>query len=223
MLQAEISIYIVVYIYIFFKEKPCGKWEIDILGCLGMILYEGYMEGVWMENANLLSAIPVSGRLFTRRSNFLNFHKTIDHWLCTHWTAAFTARPPRMGSTTCNTIFQVSNRAIRCILERSGSGLEAAGRILYEFAYHQLRDSGNTGMYSYFPMKFMQRVAWFALIRQIFWRTTCSVSDRHIFHKYFGRNGVNRRQNLGIYGNPSQNRQSHSKSTRNKNIGNLLS
>ena len=30
-----------------------------------------------MENANLLSAIPVSGRLFTRRSNFPDFHKRL--------------------------------------------------------------------------------------------------------------------------------------------------
>ena len=101
-------------------------------------------------------------------------------------------------------------------------GLEAAGRILYEFAYHQLGDSGNAGMYyySYFPMKFIQPVAYFALIRQVSWRATCRVSDRHIFHEYFCRNGVNRGQNLKIYGNTSQNRQSHSKSTRSKNIRN---
>ena len=30
-----------------------------------------------MENADVLSAIPVSGRLFTRRSNFLNFHERL--------------------------------------------------------------------------------------------------------------------------------------------------
>jgi hypothetical protein len=45
--------------------------------------------------------------------------------------------------------------------------MEAAGRILYEFAYHQLGDPRNAGMYSYFPMKFMQPVAYFALIRQV--------------------------------------------------------
>jgi hypothetical protein len=34
-------------------------------------IYDGSMEGVWLENADLLSAISVSGRLFARRSNFL--------------------------------------------------------------------------------------------------------------------------------------------------------
>jgi len=33
------------------------------------------MEGVWMENANLLSAISISGQLFTRRGNFLKKRK----------------------------------------------------------------------------------------------------------------------------------------------------
>ena len=34
-------------------------------------------------------------------------------------------------------------------------------------------------------------VAYFAFIRQVSWRATCRVSDRPIFHEYFGRNGVN--------------------------------
>ena len=109
------------------------------------------------------------------------------------------------------------------ILDRSEVGVEATGRILYKFAYHQLGDSGNAGVYSYFPMKFMQPVAYFALIRQVSWRATCRVSDRHIFHEYFCRNGVNRGQNLKMYGNTSQNRQSHRKSTPTKNIRNLHS
>jgi hypothetical protein len=46
--------------------------EIDIFTCFAAILYEGSMEGVWLENANLLSAISVSGWLFARRGNFLN-------------------------------------------------------------------------------------------------------------------------------------------------------
>ena len=56
-------------------EKPSGKWEIGILGCFGMILNWGCMEGLfWRENADLFYAIPVSGRLSTRRSSFHNFH-----------------------------------------------------------------------------------------------------------------------------------------------------
>jgi hypothetical protein len=39
---------------------------------------------------------------------FSQFPQTIDHWLCAHWTAGFTARPPDIGSTTYNTIFHVS-------------------------------------------------------------------------------------------------------------------
>ena len=33
--------------------------------------------------------------------------------------SCFTARPPHIGSGRCNLIFQVSNRTIRCILDRS--------------------------------------------------------------------------------------------------------
>jgi hypothetical protein len=42
------------------------------------------------------------------------------HLLCAFWTAGFTTRPPDIGSSTCTTIFQVSNRTCRCILDRSG-------------------------------------------------------------------------------------------------------
>jgi hypothetical protein len=42
-----------------------------------------------------------------------------DHLLCAFWTAGFTARPPDIGSVWCNLIFQVSNRTIGCILNRS--------------------------------------------------------------------------------------------------------
>ena len=40
-----------------------------------------------------------------------------NHLLCAFW--CFTARPLHIGSTSCSTIFQVSNRTIRCIVERS--------------------------------------------------------------------------------------------------------
>ena len=42
-----------------------------------------------------------------------------DHLLCAFWTAGFTARPPDIGSVRCNPIFQVQNRTIGCILDRS--------------------------------------------------------------------------------------------------------
>ena len=42
-----------------------------------------------------------------------------DHLLCAFWTAGFTARPPDIGSVRCTLIFQVSNRTIGCILDRS--------------------------------------------------------------------------------------------------------
>ena len=41
-----------------------------------------------------------------------------DHLLCAFWTAGFTARQPDIGSGRCDRIFQVSNRTIRCILDR---------------------------------------------------------------------------------------------------------
>jgi hypothetical protein len=42
-----------------------------------------------------------------------------DHLLCAFWTAGFTPRPPDVGSVWCILIFQVSNRTIGCILDRS--------------------------------------------------------------------------------------------------------
>ena len=55
-------------------QKPYTFREIDIFICFGSVLLEGSM-GVWLENANLLSAISVSGRLFARRGNFLKKRK----------------------------------------------------------------------------------------------------------------------------------------------------
>jgi hypothetical protein len=62
---------------IFPQKKPCAIGEIDIFTCFGPVLYEGSMEEVRLENANLLSAISISGRLVTRRSNFLQSHITL--------------------------------------------------------------------------------------------------------------------------------------------------
>jgi hypothetical protein len=42
-----------------------------------------------------------------------------DQFLCAFWTAGFTPRPPDIGSVWCILIFQVSNRTIGCILDRS--------------------------------------------------------------------------------------------------------
>ena len=47
-----------------------------------------------------------------------------DYLLCAFWTAGITARPPDIGSTSCILIFQISNRTIRCILDRSGGCCE---------------------------------------------------------------------------------------------------
>ena len=56
-------------------KKPCTFWEIDIFTCFGAVLYEGSMEGVWLENADLWSTISISGRLVTGRGNFLKKRK----------------------------------------------------------------------------------------------------------------------------------------------------
>ena len=70
-------------------------------------------------------------------------------------------------------------------------GVEAAGRILHEFAHHQLGDVGNAGMCYYFPMQCMQSASYCARIRQVSSRATSRVSGRRTFHEYFGQNGVN--------------------------------
>jgi hypothetical protein len=93
------------------KKKPCGKLEIDILGCVGMILYGGCLE--WGLNRKCQSFVrdpSFSLALYTSQ-HFSQFPQTIDHSLCAHWTAGFTARPPDIGSTKCNTIFHVSSWA----------------------------------------------------------------------------------------------------------------
>jgi hypothetical protein len=41
------------------------------------------------------------------------------HLLCDFWTAGFTPRPPDIGSARCTPLFQVSNRTIECISDRS--------------------------------------------------------------------------------------------------------
>ena len=54
------------------------------------------------------------------KMSIAQFPQTTDHLLCAFWTVGITARPPDIGSNSCILIFQVSNRTIRCILERSG-------------------------------------------------------------------------------------------------------
>ena len=64
----------------------------------------------------------LAGWLLGTTLQFSKFPQTTDHLLCAFWTAGITARPPDIGSTTCSRIliFQVSNRTIRCILDKSG-------------------------------------------------------------------------------------------------------
>jgi hypothetical protein len=74
-----------------------------------------------MKNANLLSAISISGLLVTRRSNFLKSHITLMTYYALFGQLASrrVPCPPDIGSVWCNVIFQVSNRTIGCILKRS--------------------------------------------------------------------------------------------------------
>ena len=74
------------------------------------------MEGVWLENANLLSVISASGHAALHTpQQFSRKVPGTDHLLSGFWTAGFTARPPYIGLARCTTIFQISNRAIMCI------------------------------------------------------------------------------------------------------------
>jgi hypothetical protein len=73
------------------------------------------MEGVGLKNTNLLSAISVSGRLLTRRSNFLKKRMGLITFYALIGQLA-SRRPLDIGSASCYTIFQVSNRTLRCIL-----------------------------------------------------------------------------------------------------------
>jgi hypothetical protein len=98
-----------------FSKKSCGDCAIGTFGCFRAILYGGSMEGFWLENANLWSVIRDYGRLLG--------------WLWAFWTAGITGHPLDIGSTSCTTIFQVSNRTIRCILDRSGGCWEDFIRI----------------------------------------------------------------------------------------------
>jgi hypothetical protein len=129
MLQAEIS------------QKPCTFWEIDIFTCFWAVLYWGSMEGVWLENANLLVAISISGRLFARRGNFLTKCKGL-----TTYEALFGQLVSRrvrqiIGSVWCTQIFQVSNWTIGCtsILDRSarlyGDRMEPDHTVKYKISY----------------------------------------------------------------------------------------
>jgi hypothetical protein len=74
-----------------------------------MILYGGCLE--WGLNGKCQSFVrdPSFWPALYTPQQFSQFPQTIDHSLCAHWTAGFTARPPDIGSTTCNTIFHVSS------------------------------------------------------------------------------------------------------------------
>jgi hypothetical protein len=67
-----------------------------------------------MENANLLSAISVRGRLLTRRSNFLKKRKRlITFYALIGQLASRRVRRISIGSASCYTIFRAINRSSR--------------------------------------------------------------------------------------------------------------
>ena len=101
-------------------KNTCGNWAIDTFSCFRRILYGGFMEGFWWENANLWSAIRNSDRLLGTPLQLSQFPRPTDHWLCAFWTAGIKGRPLDIVSTSCTTIFQISNRTSRCILESYG-------------------------------------------------------------------------------------------------------
>jgi hypothetical protein len=67
-----------------------------------------------------------------------------NHLLCAFWTVGFTARPPDIGSARCTQIFQVSNRTIGCILDRSA---RHAAR-LYAWLYDDCMEPDHMAKYS---------------------------------------------------------------------------
>jgi hypothetical protein len=71
-----------------------------------------------MENADLLSAISIFGRLVTRRRNFLESHITWITYYALFGQLASRRVRRIYKSVRCNQIFQVSNRTIGCILKR---------------------------------------------------------------------------------------------------------
>ena len=85
-------------------------WDDFVLGC---------MKGLDIKCRSIVRDPSFWPALHTPQ-RFSGFPRTIYHLLWAHWTAGFTARPPDIESTACNTIFQVSNRTICRILDRSG-------------------------------------------------------------------------------------------------------
>ena len=89
-------------VYLFWGGFVCGLYGEGLIG-----KYQFFVRD--------LSFWPV---LHTPRQ-FSQKAQGTHHLLCAFWTAGFTARPPDIGSVWCTIIFQVSNRTIRCILNRS--------------------------------------------------------------------------------------------------------
>jgi hypothetical protein len=77
--------------------------------------------------------------------------------------------------------------------------VEAAGGISYEFAYHQLGDPGNAGMYNYF---FPRNVSSQPLILRAFGGSPQELPLEYqvgvLFMNISVKNGVNRGHDLGI-------------------------
>ena len=97
------------------KNKSSGNLAIDTLGCFRVILYGGSMEDFDRKCRSLVH----SGRLLGAPVQLTKFPRTTDHWFWAFWIAGITVRPLDIGSTTCTTIFQLSNGTIICILDRS--------------------------------------------------------------------------------------------------------
>jgi hypothetical protein len=89
------------HFYLFWGGFVCG-------------LYRGGLNGKYQSFVHNLNVWPARHT----PPQFSQKVQGTDHLLCAFWTAGFTARPPDIGSVWCNAIFQVSNRAIGCVLKR---------------------------------------------------------------------------------------------------------
>ena len=103
---------------IFSKKKPCTFWEIDIFTCFGAVLYEVSGGGLTVKCQYFVRDLSFWPARRTPRQ-FSQKAQGAGQLLCAFWTAGFTPRPPDIGSVRCTGIFQVSNRTIGCILDRS--------------------------------------------------------------------------------------------------------
>ena len=145
-------------------------------------------------------------RSFVRDLNFLPalhtplqfslIAQTTAHWSCAYWTAGFKVRPPDIGSANGYTIFQV----YIYIKSNNYVYFRQVWKLLGGFCVNlpiiRLGQRWDVKLFSheiYAASRLFCTHSAGLLVR-----ATCRVSDRYIFHEYFGRNGVIRGQNLGI-------------------------